>query len=192
MDGDGEAGRSKLARASATKGASIAAQELQISAIYQRERLLDQAIGPFAGCRILEFDGGQFGLLRPENLGGDVAGLAARCVEIGGPQELDIMMPLKIGEPQLGRQQANPLTEQKADESRREIETQLVDAVGRDEHGRLLDRVFIQQPDMNFTRAIADDQLSAIAVRALGENRPHGRGIEGDAQMEAGRSRGED
>ena len=53
-------------------------------------------------------------------------------------------------------------------------------------------RAFIQQPYMHVAGGVTYDQLAAAGVLAFGQDRAEGRGIEGNAEIKAGRGRRED
>lgn len=119
--------------------------------VHQRQCLLDQAIGAFAGCRILELDGWQLRLLRLEDLRGNITRFAAIVIEIGRLQELDVTMFLEVSEPQLGRQETDPLAAQAAKKSCGQIEAQFMGAVVWHDDGGPPDGIPVEEPEMDLT-----------------------------------------
>ncbi len=102
------------------------------------------------------------------------------------------MASLNIGEPQLGRQQADSFAEKAADESRGEIEAQPMGAVARHDDRRVIGGCIVRQPDMHRARYIADNQFASVGVNAFRQDLAEGRWIERGAQIQATRRRRQD
>lgn len=126
-------------------------------------------------------------MLGPEHARSDIARFAALFVEIGGLEKLNVVASLKFGEPQLGRQQADPLPEKTTDKARGEIEAQSIVGIARDNDSWTIEGRLVQQPEMDFARYVANNQFAAVGVGPLRQNLAECRGVERKARIQAAR-----
>ena len=174
------------------RGTLLAAQQLQIAAIYERDGIADEPNGFAARGRVLPFDGPEQGVFGAEHLGGDVAWATASVVNVKGVQELNQPPFLQRGEPQGGRKQADVAAVKAVDEAQRNVEPHLEDLVDGQHHGGSLGGVVASQPDVQRAESIPNDPLAAIGIDAVREDRSESPWVEGGARVEAGRCRLED
>lgn len=145
-------------------------KNLQVVAFDKRLGAVDQPGGLLAEGRIFPLDRRKGSVFFFEYEAGDLARSTTRIDHIGSVKNLDQEAPLWRSDSQGRRKKLDRPAMEALHEAQGYVQPQGVSGVSGQQHGRTVVRLRGMQPDVEFTRTIADDQLAAIGILMVGDD----------------------
>lgn len=168
---------------------SAAAEELEIAAVHERDRVVDQPVRRAPGVRVFPFDRGDTGMGRAQDDLGDVSWSTAKVVNVEGVEELDQAVPALCGQSQRLRQELDRLAAQMPHEARRDIAPKIVGCVGGEQDRGTRASIVPVQAKVQLTGTVGQDEFAAVIV---GNDDCDRCDVERGETIEPGRRRFED
>ena len=162
------------------RGWSAAAQELQIAAFDECNRVVDQTVGRTPGVGVFPLDRWKLGLIGTQNLFGDVARATALLVNVEGVKKLNEPALALRRQSERPGEKADGLAAQPAYEARRDIESKIdrCRAERQENHGAPNGQI-AAEPDVKLARPIDDYDLPALVIGSVSDNRAELGWVEG-------------
>ncbi len=167
---------------------SAAAQKFEIAAFDERDRVADQTIGRASRVGVFPLDRWKLGLVRMQDDLRDVARTAAHVVNVEGVKKLDETALALRGQSQRPWEKADGLATYLADETRRDIESE-IDRCGaerQENHGASNGQIAVDS-DVKLAGPIDDYDLTTLIIGPVSDDRAELRWVEGHRRESARR-----